>query len=145
LNARDRGEIVFVRGATEAINPVAQTFGRQHVGPGDEVLVTELKYHAILVPWRQLCRGKDATLHAAPITDRGDPLALLQRHFSNRRAADVLAFDLSGFLELAGLNSNLSTGRFSGLAEMIKRLRGFAAACRSFNEWFDEMVAPDGP
>ena len=72
LNAHSPEEIVFVRGATEAINLVAQTFGRQHVGPGDEVLVTELEHHANFVPWQQLCLEKGARLRIAPITDRGD-------------------------------------------------------------------------
>ncbi|APW61527.1 SufS family cysteine desulfurase [Paludisphaera borealis] len=72
LNARRTEEIVFVRGATEAINLVAQTFGRQHVGPGDEVLVTEMEHHANLVPWQQLCREQGARLVVAPITDKGE-------------------------------------------------------------------------
>ncbi len=72
LNARRTEEIVFVRGATEAINLVAQTFGRQHVGPGDEVLISEMEHHANLVPWQQLCREQGARLVAAPIDDRGE-------------------------------------------------------------------------
>ncbi len=72
LKARRAEEIVFVRGATEAINLVAQTYGRQHVGPGDEVLVTEMEHHANLVPWQQLCHEKGARLQAVPITDRGE-------------------------------------------------------------------------
>jgi cysteine desulfurase/selenocysteine lyase len=72
LNARRTEEIVFVRGATEAINLVAQTFGRQHVGPGDEVIVTEMEHHANLVPWQQLCREQGARLVVAPITETGD-------------------------------------------------------------------------
>lgn len=65
-------EIVFTRGATEAINLVAQTFGRQHVGPGDEVLVTVMEHHSNLVPWQMLCEEKGATLHAIRIHDDGD-------------------------------------------------------------------------
>jgi cysteine desulfurase/selenocysteine lyase len=72
LNARRPQEIVFVRGATEAINLVAQTFGRARVGPGDEVLVTEMEHHANLVPWQQLCEESGARLRAVPITDRGE-------------------------------------------------------------------------
>ena len=72
LKARRAEEIVFVRGATEAINLVAQTYGRQHVGAGDEVLITEMEHHANLVPWQQLCQEKGARLRAVPITDRGE-------------------------------------------------------------------------
>jgi cysteine desulfurase/selenocysteine lyase len=72
LNARRPEEIVFVRGATEAINLVAQSFGRTNVGPGDEVLITELEHHANLVPWQQLCLETGARLQVLPITDRGE-------------------------------------------------------------------------
>ena len=72
LNARRPEEVIFVRGATEAINLVAQTFGRQRVGPGDEVLVTEMEHHANLVPWQQVCLEKGARLRAVPITEDGE-------------------------------------------------------------------------
>ena len=74
LHAVDAGEIVFVRGATEAINLVAQTYGRQHVGPGDEVLITAMEHHSNIVPWQILCEEKGATLRVAPIDDRGELL-----------------------------------------------------------------------
>jgi cysteine desulfurase / selenocysteine lyase len=72
LGAPDPHEVVFVRGTTEAINLVAQTFGRQRVGPGDEVLVTEMEHHSNIVPWQLLCREKGARLRVLPITDAGD-------------------------------------------------------------------------
>jgi len=55
LNAREAREIVFVRGATEAINLVAHSFGRPRVGAGDQVLVTALEHHSNLVPWQMRC------------------------------------------------------------------------------------------
>ncbi|ACG72128.1 cysteine desulfurase, SufS subfamily [Anaeromyxobacter sp. K] len=72
LGASDPHEVVFVRGTTEAVNLVAQTFGRQRVGPGDEILVTELEHHSNIVPWQLLCQEKGATLRAAPVSDAGD-------------------------------------------------------------------------
>jgi cysteine desulfurase/selenocysteine lyase len=79
VNARDVREIVFVRGTTEAVNLVAQTHGRQHVGPGDEVLVTGLEHHSNIVPWQMLCEEKGASLVVAPIDDAGDvDLAVLE-------------------------------------------------------------------
>ena len=72
LNARRAEEVIFVRGTTEAANLLAQTFGRQNVGPGDEVLITELEHHANFVPWQQLCLEKGARLRALPITERGE-------------------------------------------------------------------------
>jgi cysteine desulfurase/selenocysteine lyase len=74
LHAVDDSEIVFVRGATEAINLVAQTYGRQHVGPRDEVLITAMEHHSNIVPWQILCEEKGATLRVAPIDDRGELL-----------------------------------------------------------------------
>jgi cysteine desulfurase/selenocysteine lyase len=72
LNAREAHEIIFVRGTTEAVNLVAQTYGRNHVGPGDEVLITGLEHHSNIVPWQLLCEEKRATLCVAPITDAGE-------------------------------------------------------------------------
>ncbi len=71
LGASDPREIVFVRGTTEAINLVAQTYGRRHVGAGDEVIVTELEHHSNLVPWQMLCEEKGARLRVLPIDDHG--------------------------------------------------------------------------
>jgi cysteine desulfurase / selenocysteine lyase len=71
IGARDRREIVFVRNATEAINLVAYSYGRRHVHPGDEVLVTHMEHHANFVPWQVLCEERGASLRVAPIDDRG--------------------------------------------------------------------------
>jgi cysteine desulfurase/selenocysteine lyase len=72
LGAEHSSEIIFVRGATEAINLVAQSFGRQKIGPGDEVLITAMEHHANIVPWQMLCEEKGATLRIAPINDEGE-------------------------------------------------------------------------
>ncbi len=74
LNAGDASEIIFVRGATEAINLVAQTYGRTHVGAGDEVLITAMEHHSNIVPWQILCEEKGAVLKVAPINDEGELL-----------------------------------------------------------------------
>jgi len=72
LNAASHKEIVFTRGTTDGINLVAQTYGRKHVGPGDEVLVTTLEHHSNIVPWQMLCEEKAAKLKVAPINDAGE-------------------------------------------------------------------------
>ncbi len=72
LNARESREIVFVRGATEAINLVAQSYGRQQVGMGDEVLISAMEHHSNIVPWQILCEEKGATLRVVPINDAGE-------------------------------------------------------------------------
>jgi cysteine desulfurase/selenocysteine lyase len=72
LNAASADEIVFVRNATEAINLVAYSYGRGHVGAGDEIVVTTLEHHANLVPWQVLCEQQGATLRVVPISDAGE-------------------------------------------------------------------------
>jgi cysteine desulfurase / selenocysteine lyase len=74
LNAADAREIVFVRGATEAVNLVAQSYGRTHVGRGDEVLITAMEHHSNIVPWQLLCQEKGATRRVAPMNDAGELL-----------------------------------------------------------------------
>jgi len=74
LNAQSSSEIVFVRGATEAINLVAQTYGRSHIVSGDEVLITAMEHHSNIVPWQILCEEKGAKLRVAPVNDRGELL-----------------------------------------------------------------------
>jgi cysteine desulfurase/selenocysteine lyase len=72
INAAEPSEIIFVRGTTEAINLVAQTYGRRHVGPGDEVIISALEHHSNIVPWQMLCEEKGARLRVVPINDRGE-------------------------------------------------------------------------
>ncbi|MGE4056913.1 MAG: SufS family cysteine desulfurase [Vicinamibacterales bacterium] len=72
LHAADAREIVFVRGATEGINLVAQTHGRAHIGQGDEVLITAMEHHSNIVPWQMICGEKGARLRVVPMTDVGE-------------------------------------------------------------------------
>jgi cysteine desulfurase / selenocysteine lyase len=72
LNAASAREIVFVRGTTEGINLVAQAYGRERFGPGDEILITALEHHANIVPWQMLCAQTGALLKVAPINRRGE-------------------------------------------------------------------------
>ncbi|QRK12942.1 cysteine desulfurase [Archangium violaceum] len=72
INARETKEIIFVRGCTEAVNLVAQTYGRSKVGPGDEVLITAMEHHSDIVPWQMLCQQAGATLKVVPVDERGD-------------------------------------------------------------------------
>jgi len=79
LNAASEREIVFTLNATDAINLVAYTWGRQHLGPGDAVLITELEHHANIVPWQMLREATGCEVRVVPITDEG--------------ALDMAAFD----------------------------------------------------
>ena len=72
VNASSEREIIFVRGTTEAINLVAQTYGRANVTEGDEVLITTMEHHSNIVPWQMLCEQQKAVLKVVPIDDRGE-------------------------------------------------------------------------
>lgn len=72
IGSASADEIVFARGTTEAINLVAQTFGRRRVSAGDEIIVSQLEHHANIVPWQFLCQEKGATLRVIPISDEGE-------------------------------------------------------------------------
>jgi cysteine desulfurase/selenocysteine lyase len=74
IGAESPREIVFVRGATEAINLVAHGLARTTLGPGDEVLITELEHHSNIVPWQMACAERGAKLRVVGIDDRGDLL-----------------------------------------------------------------------
>jgi cysteine desulfurase/selenocysteine lyase len=72
LGAADEREIVFVRGATEGINLVAQSWGRSHLKAGDEVLISALEHHSNIVPWQMICGETGAALKVIPVTDEGE-------------------------------------------------------------------------
>jgi cysteine desulfurase / selenocysteine lyase len=72
LNAGSEREIIFVRGATEAINLVAGTYGKKKIKSGDEVLITGLEHHSNIVPWQMICEENGANLRVVPIDDHGD-------------------------------------------------------------------------
>jgi cysteine desulfurase/selenocysteine lyase len=72
LNAAEPREIIFTRGCTEAINLVAQIWGRTRLAPGDEVLLTWMEHHSNIVPWQMACEQSGARLRVVPITDEGE-------------------------------------------------------------------------
>src|SRR5262249_14695749 len=72
INAASVREIVFVRGTTEAINLVAQSFARPRLAPRDEILITWLEHHANIVPWQLLAEQTGAKLRVAPINQKGE-------------------------------------------------------------------------
>ena len=72
INAADRKEIIFVRGTTEAINLVAQSYARPALDLGDEIVISAMEHHSNIVPWQMVCHERRATLRVAPITDDGE-------------------------------------------------------------------------
>lgn len=85
INAASTDEIVFVRGSTEAINLVAQSWGRQFIGQNDEIIISWLEHHANIVPWQLLCQATGAKLKVIPVDDSGQIiLSEYQKLLSNR-------------------------------------------------------------
>jgi len=74
INASSEKEIIFTRGTTESINLVAQTFGRQNLNEGDEVLITGMEHHSNIVPWQMICEEKKVILKVVPINEDGELL-----------------------------------------------------------------------
>lgn len=74
LNAAEDHEIIFVRGATEGINLVSNSYGRQRLGEGDEIIISGMEHHSNIVPWQMLCEERGARLRIIPINDDGELL-----------------------------------------------------------------------
>ena len=72
INAKDKNEIVFTKGATEAINLVANTFGQKYLKEGDEILITELEHHSNYVPWHYLRKSKGIKIQFAEVNENGE-------------------------------------------------------------------------
>ncbi|VTU45932.1 putative cysteine desulfurase (plasmid) [Variovorax sp. PBL-E5] len=98
LNAPDVNEVIFVRGTTEAINLVAKSWGGQHVGEGDEIIVSHLEHHANIVPWQQLASARGATLRVIPVDDSGQVLLDEYRKLLNDRTKIVAVTQVSNAL-----------------------------------------------
>lgn len=99
VNAKSPKEIIFTRNATEAINLVAATWGRQNIKAGDEVLISETEHHANLVPWQQLCLSVGAKLIVFPVSDEGD---FIKEEFLNRLSEKTKLVAVSAMSNVLG-------------------------------------------
>src|SRR5438552_14675745 len=110
INARDMKECIFVRGATEGINLVMHGYGRKFVGPGDEIIISEMEHHANIVPWQMLCEEKSARLRVIPMNDAGE--LVLDEY-------DALLNERTKFVAIAHVSNALGT--VNPVKEMIDR------------------------
>ena len=109
MNASRREEIIYVRGTTDAINLVAQSYARPRLGPGDEIIISTMEHHSNIVPWQMVCEQTGATLKVIPISDAGE-------------------LDYQAYLELLSPRTKLvavvhlsnALGTVNPVAEMIK-------------------------
>lgn len=98
INASSADDIVFVRGSTEAINLVAQSWGRQFIGEGDEIVISWLEHHANIVPWQQLCQETGAVLRVIPVDDDGQVILAEYQKLLNGRTKLVSFTQVSNAL-----------------------------------------------
>ncbi len=85
INAKDKNEIVFTKGATEAINLVANTFGQKYLNEGDEILLTELEHHSNYVPWHYLRKSKGVVIKFAEMNEDGDiSVESIEKNITNK-------------------------------------------------------------
>jgi len=98
LNAAESREIVFVRGTTEGINLVAQTYGRQRIQAGDEIVLSAMEHHSNIVPWQILCEQTGARLRVIPMTDEGELLLEEYEKLLNERTKFVSVVQVSNAL-----------------------------------------------
>jgi cysteine desulfurase/selenocysteine lyase len=98
MNAAEAREIIFVRGATEGINLVAQSYGRARIGAGDEIIISALEHHSNIVPWQMLCEQTGAVLRVIPINDDGEIVFDAFERFLNERTRLVSIAHISNAL-----------------------------------------------
>ncbi len=98
LGASSVEEVIFVRGATEAINLVAKTWGAKYIGDGDEIIVSHLEHHANIVPWQQLAQEKGARLRVIPVDESGQVLLDEYKKLLNDRTRIVAVTQVSNAL-----------------------------------------------
>ncbi len=98
LNAPLREEIIFVRGTTEGINLVAQSYARPRLKPGDQVLISAMEHHSNIVPWQIVCQQTGAQLQVVPINDRGEIILERYQQLLNEKTKIVAVTHLSNAL-----------------------------------------------
>lgn len=117
LNAADRREIIFTRGTTEAINLVAQTFGRSQLLPGDEVIISRMEHHSNIVPWQQLVERQGIVLKVIPVTSKGELDMAAYRELLSERTRLVAVTHVSNAL-----------GTVNPIEDIVRMARAYGAA-----------------
>jgi len=116
FNARDKREVIFTRGTTESINLIAASWGGEHIGAGDEILITHMEHHSNIVPWQMLCERVGATLKVVPINERGELIM------------DAFEALLSGRTKLVGVvHMSNALGTINPVETIIKKAHAVGA------------------
>ena len=127
IHAHSANEIVFVRGTTEAINLVANSFGKKFIHPGDEIIVTMLEHHSNILPWQVLCQEKNAVLRVAPIDRNGNIIMEEYEALFNSRTKMVALTHVSNALgTLLPIKQMTSIAHQHGAAVLIDGAQAIA-------------------
>ena len=118
INASSKDEIIYIRGTTEGINLISNTFGKQQVGRGDEIIVSELEHHANIVPWQMLAQDKGASLRVIPIDSHGDIMMEEYQKLFNHKTRIVAIGQVSNAI---GRRRTISSPCFTIPVVMISR------------------------
>ncbi|MBX9587182.1 MAG: cysteine desulfurase [Gammaproteobacteria bacterium] len=120
INAKSVREIVFVRGATEAINLVASSFGQLKITQGDEIIISSLEHHANIVPWQLLCEQKGATLKIIPVFENGELDLLSYENLINPRTKLIALTHVSNAIGTVNpIVDMINTAHRSGVPVLI--------------------------
>jgi cysteine desulfurase/selenocysteine lyase len=120
INAPHVHEVIFTRGATEAINLVAASFGQWRVQAGDEIIISELEHHANIVPWQLMCAERGATLKVIPMDDRGDlDEAALERLLSPKTKLLALSHMSNALGTIVPVERMIKTAHAAGVPVLI--------------------------
>jgi cysteine desulfurase/selenocysteine lyase len=98
INAASTSEVIFTSGTTGSVNALAFSFGEKHLGPGTEVLISEMEHHSNLVPWQMACERKGATLKVVPFNDKGELLMAEYKKLLSERTRIVGVTHISNSL-----------------------------------------------
>ena len=127
IGARSSSEIIFVRGTTEGINLIAQTFGKQHIGAGDEIIVSHLEHHANIVPWQLLAEQTGAKLRVIPVDDSGQIILSEYSKLLNSRTRLVSVTQVSNALgTVTPIREIIDLGHRAGARVMIDGAQGIS-------------------
>jgi len=127
INAADAREIVFVRGTTEGINLVAQTYGKSNLRQGDEILISGLEHHSNIVPWQMLCGEKGTNLKVAPINDDGEILLVEYQKLLTERTKLVALGHVSNALGTVNpIGAMISMAHKAGIPVLVDGAQAMA-------------------
>jgi cysteine desulfurase/selenocysteine lyase len=98
INARETKECIFVRGTTEGINLVASSYGKKFIGPGDEIVVSQMEHHSNIIPWQMVAEEKGAKIRVIPMNERGELIIDEYENMLNERTRMVTVAHVSNSL-----------------------------------------------